>query len=199
MPSPDWNARFSDSEYAYGTEPNEFLVQQAFRVSGPVLSIAEGEGRNAAYLASNGHHVHAVDGSAVGLAKAVKLADQYGVQISTEVSDLSDYEPAENAFRSIISIYAHLDGSIRRRLYPLLAKALKPGAILILEAYSENQIGRGTGGPGDVDLLMSCSKIENEFVGLETVCLHEIEREVHEGKFHTGMASVIQYVGRKAE
>ncbi|QDV66290.1 class I SAM-dependent methyltransferase [Crateriforma conspicua] len=197
MPSPDWNDRFSDSEYAYGTEPNGFLVRQASRVSDPVLSIAEGEGRNAVYLAGKGHSVHAVDGSKVGLAKAVKLANQNGVQISTEVADLSDYEPAESAFGSIISIYAHLDGSIRRRLYPLLVQALKPGGILILEAYSENQIGRGTGGPANVDLLMSCSKIEQEFGILETVLLHETEREVHEGKFHTGTASVIQYVGRR--
>ncbi|MFG0263643.1 MAG: SAM-dependent methyltransferase, partial [Rhodopirellula sp. JB055] len=61
MSPPDWNARYSESEFAYGTEPNSFLKQHAERLLDPVLSIAEGEGRNAVYLASQGLQVHAVD------------------------------------------------------------------------------------------------------------------------------------------
>lgn len=49
----------------------------------------------------------------------------------------------------------------------------------------------------DVDMLMTVSKIEVEFPNLEPILLHEIEREVCEGKHHTGMASVIQFIGRK--
>ncbi|QDV42969.1 hypothetical protein Enr13x_28210 [Stieleria neptunia] len=78
-------------------------------------------------------------------------------------------------------------------------QSLKPGGILILEAYSENQRARGTGGPSDLDLLMTCVKIERELTGLETILLHETERDVVEGKFHTGMASVIQFIGKKLD
>jgi len=157
------------------------------------------EGRNAVFLATLGLDVHAVDGSEVGLAKAAKWASTNNVTISTEVADLSDFEPAPNRYGGVVSIFAHLPKSIRDRLYPLLVQTLRPGGILILEAYSENQYGRGTGGPRDLDLLMTCDKIEKGLVGLEPILLREVERQVVEGKFHTGMASVIQYVGKKPD
>ncbi|QEG41595.1 class I SAM-dependent methyltransferase [Roseimaritima ulvae] len=198
MSLPDWNARYSASEFAYGTEPNSFLKQHADLLLDPVLSIAEGEGRNAVYLASQGWQVHAVDNSSVGLAKAAKLAADRNVVITTEVADLQTFAPEPNAYGGVVSIYAHLSSSIRARLYPLLVQTMKPGGILILEAYAENQRGRGTGGPSDPDLLLTCGKVERDLIGLETMLLQETEREVLEGKFHTGMASVIQYIGKKS-
>ncbi|KLU05390.1 hypothetical protein RISK_002597 [Rhodopirellula islandica] len=197
MSPPDWNARYSAPEFAYGTEANSFLKQHADLLLDPVLSIAEGEGRNAVYLASKGLRVHAVDNSSVGLAKAAKLAADRNVVITTEVADLQNFAPEPNVYGGVVSIYAHLPSSIRAQLHPLLTQTMKPGGILILEAYSENQRGRGTGGPGDPDLLLTCGKVERELVGLETILLQETERDVLEGKFHTGLASVIQYIGKK--
>ncbi len=49
-----WDDRYSDADYVYGTEPNSFLVEHASKLCGPVLSLAEGEGRNAVYLATLG-------------------------------------------------------------------------------------------------------------------------------------------------
>ncbi len=46
-------------------------------------------------------------------------------------------------------------------------------------------------------MLMSVVKIEREFPNLEPLLLQEVEREVFEGTGHTGMASVIQFIGRK--
>jgi hypothetical protein len=43
-----WDERYADGDYAYGTLPNDFLVEQADRLpEGPILCLAEGEGRNA--------------------------------------------------------------------------------------------------------------------------------------------------------
>ena len=193
----DWNTRYSDDEFIYGAEPNAFLVEHSDKLVGPVLSLAEGEGRNAVFLATLGFQVHGVDGSAVGLAKSRKLAGTKGVDFQTEVADLATYEPATNRYQSVISISAHLPSTIRNRLYPLVERCLLPNGILLLEAYSENQLCRNTGGPGDVDMLMTVSKIEREFPNLEPIILHEIEREVCEGKHHTGLASVVQFIGRK--
>ena len=197
MTQPDWNARYSDPEYAYGVEPNSFLVENVSFLSDPVLSIAEGEGRNAVFLASRGLKVHAVDGSEVGLAKAEKLAANNNISISTQVANLGHYEPDEEAYSAIVSIFAHLTGAIRTRLSPLLTQSLRPNGVLILEAYSENQIRHGTGGPRDLDMLMTCAKIEHEFPTLEPILLQEVTRDVVEGKFHTGLASVVQFIGRK--
>jgi cyclopropane fatty-acyl-phospholipid synthase-like methyltransferase len=150
-----WNQRYSSDEFVYGTEPNSFLAANTEVLTGPVLSLAEGEGRNAVFLASLGLEVRGVDGSVQGLAKAQKLAESRGVRISTEVADLATYNPPANYFGSVVSISAHLSSDLRRRLYPLVEQSLKPGGIILLEAYSKSQLSRDTGGPKDPDMLMS--------------------------------------------
>jgi len=192
-----WNQRYASNEYVYGTEPNSFLAQHCKLLSGPVLSLSEGEGRNAVFLAARGLEVLGVDISSVALEKAKKLAQSRGAVIRTLVADLAVFAPEENRYGSVISIYAHLPSAIRNRLYPLITRALKPGGILILEAYSENQLSRDTGGPKDADMLMTVDKLHQEFPDLEPILLHEIEREVSEGEAHSGLASVIQFIARK--
>ncbi len=192
-----WNERYADSDYFYGTEPNSFLEEQCGVLNGPVLSISEGEGRNGVFLATRGLDVTGVDLSSVALEKAEKLAKSKGVRITTIDADIETFEPEENHYGSVISISAHLPSSIRAVLYPRLEKALKPGGILLLEAYSPDQLSKDTGGPKDTDMLMSVEKIRTEFPNLEPVLLRETEREVSEGKGHTGLASVVQFIGRK--
>jgi hypothetical protein len=46
-------------------------------------------------------------------------------------------------------------------------------------------------------MLMTVEKLEREFPHLEPVLLREVEREVSEGAGHTGMASVVLFIGRK--
>jgi SAM-dependent methyltransferase len=192
-----WNERYRSDEFAYGTEPNSFLAENANLLSGPVLSLAEGEGRNAVFLASLGLDVLGVDGSEVGLAKAKKLAELKGVSFRTEVVDLATYEPPDSSFGAVVSISAHLPSDVRRRLYPLVERCLKPGGIILLEAYSRSQLSRDTGGPKDVDMLMTVENIKHEFPNFDVLLCHEIEREVVEGEFHTGMASVVQFIGKR--
>jgi cyclopropane fatty-acyl-phospholipid synthase-like methyltransferase len=192
-----WNERYAVEEYVFGTEPNEFLVEHAGKLTGPVLSLAEGEGRNAVYLASLGLEVHGVDASSVGLAKAEALARSRHVTIRTELADLAEFVPEANRYGAVVSIFAHLPSPIRARLYPLVERCLVPGGILLFESYSEAQLERETGGPKELDLLMTTAKIRREFPGLEPLLLQEIVREVVEGPRHTGLAAVVQLVGRK--
>lgn len=142
-----WNERYKTAQYLYGTEANTFLLENAHLLQGPVLSLSEGEGRNAVFIASRGLHVLGVDCSEIGLEKAQSLAKSRGVVIETEVADLASYQPKERHFGSVVSISAHLPSSIRERLYPLIEKSLKPNGIVLLEAYSEHQLSRNTGGP----------------------------------------------------
>jgi hypothetical protein len=107
---------------------------------------------------------------------------------------LATFELEENHYGSVISISAHLPSTVRNRLYPLIERALRPDGIIILEAYSENQLSRDTGGPKDADMLMT---VRREFPNFEPVLLREVEREVSEGEGHTGMASVVQLIARK--
>lgn len=192
-----WNERYSVDEYIYGTEANSFLAEQAKILQGPVLSLAEGEGRNAVFIASLGLDVCGVDSSDVALNKAQKLAKSKGLEIKTEVADLKVYQPQANYYGSVVSIFAHLPNEIRKILYPRITESLKPGGIMVLEAYSEAQVTHNTGGPKDLDMLMTVEKIRKEFLNYEIILLREIEREVIEGTYHNGLASVVQFVGRK--
>ncbi len=192
-----WNERYAVDEYVYGREPNLFLAEHAGMLSGPVLPSAEGEGRNGVFLASLGLKVHGVDGSDVGLAKAQALARSKGVEIQTEVADLGVFEPEANYYGSVISIPAHLPSVIRQKLYPFVERCLKSGGIIVLEAYSEAQLTRNTGGLKDLDMLMTKAKIEREFPNCDPILLRELEREVREGTYHSGIASVVQFIGRR--
>ncbi len=192
-----WDNRYAETGYAYGTEPNAFLREHAHLLSDPVLSIAEGEGRNAVYLASLGLKVLGVDSSAVGLAKAHALAAERGVTLQTELADLRSYCPPKNSFSSIIAIFAHLPSTSRPLLHSTLDSTLLEGGCILLEAYTPAQVGRGTGGPSDPDLCPTAQELRTTFSGYEMVMLREIERAVIEGSCHTGMASVVQMIARK--
>lgn len=194
----DWNERYRAPGFTYGTEPNDFLASVADRIPpGKVLSLAEGEGRNAVYLASLGYEVTGVDGSEVGLAKAQALAAERGVSIATVHADLAFFAIEPQAWEGIVACYCHLPSAVREALHRAAVRGLKPGGVFVLEAFSKEQLGRGTGGPQDLDLLMSLDDLKRELAGLELVHAVRVEREVHEGTGHTGLASVIQILGSK--
>jgi len=51
-----WDKRYNTTEYVYGTAPNDFLSGAVTGIpQGRTLCIAEGEGRNAVFLAEHGH------------------------------------------------------------------------------------------------------------------------------------------------
>jgi SAM-dependent methyltransferase len=192
-----WNARYSRPGFVYGTEPNDFLVSEASRIPpGRVLSLGEGEGRNAVYLAGLGYDVFAVDGSPVGLRKARQLAAQRGVDIRAVAADLSNFELAPLAWEGIISIFCHLPPQVRRHVHRQVVRGLRPGGVFILEAYTPKQLDFGTGGPPTADLLLSLDDLRLELVGLELLVAREMERQVLEGSHHTGRGHVVQVVAR---
>jgi len=193
-----WDERYSTPEFAFGTEPNDFLVSVADQIPrGPVLMLGEGEGRNATFLAGRGYEVVAVDQSEVGLAKARRLADERGVHVRTQQADLGDYRIEPGAWTGIVSIFCHLPLSIRVPLHAAAVRGLRPGGVFVLEAYTPRQIGRGTGGPSDPEMLPTIDVLTKELAGLEFVSVGELEREVREGVHHTGLAAVVQLVARR--
>ena len=194
----NWDARYSEPGYAYGTAPNDFLRAMAGRIPpGPVLCLAEGEGRNAVFLAELGHAVTAVDASAVGLAKAASLARARAVGLETVHADLADFAIREGAWAGIVSVFAHLPPALRARLHSAVVKGLRPGGVYLLEAYTPQQLAFGTGGPPDAELLMTADALRRELAGLELEICREVERDVVEGRFHSGRAAVVQVLGRR--
>jgi SAM-dependent methyltransferase len=193
-----WNDRYAVADHVYGTEPNAFVAEVARHIpAGPVLCLAEGEGRNAVYLATLGHSVTAVDQSEVGLAKARRLADTRGVEITTVTADLSNYDIAVGAWAGIIATFAHLPPDVRRRIHREVAAGLMPGGVFILEAYTSAQLAFDTGGPKVPELLMTLAELRRELSGLEFEIAQELDRNVTEGACHTGRGAVVQILARR--
>lgn len=193
-----WDDRFSAENYIYGTEPNDFLRHNVASLpKGKILSLAEGEGRNAVFLAQQGYEVTAVDASNVGLEKARKLAKEKGVDIEFVHADLTQFDPGEAQWDGVISIFCPLPPEARQTFYRKILAGLKPGGVFLLEAYRPDQIHYGTGGGRDISVMQSKDSLLAELGELNFSHLVELEREVIEGTFHTGMGAVVQAIGVK--
>jgi SAM-dependent methyltransferase len=194
-----WDVRYSSEDYVYGTEPNDFLRELGAQLptGGKVLCLAEGEGRNAVWLAKQGFRVTGIDASAVGLVKAQRLAAEQGVRIETVHANLAEADLGEARWDGIVSIFCHLPAALRKRVHRQVVRALRPGGVFLLEAYTSRQLEFGTGGPPDPDLMMDLVGLGEELVGLSIEHGVELVREVHEGRLHTGPGAVVQFIARK--
>ena len=197
-----WDQRYSEDGYAYGTEPNYFLKEEFNRIpkAGNVLCLAEGEGRNAVFLAKQGFNVTAVDQSPVGLNKASKLAHVNGVEITTIVSDLADFDFEQEKWDGIVSISAHVPSTLRRQIHRQVVSALKHNGIFLLEAYTVRHTElQGIGGPpaSQTDFFMSLDVLKDELRGLHFIIGREVDRHLSEGKYHQGESAVVEVVACK--
>lgn len=193
-----WDERYQTDNYVYGKQANDFLVEVLSQLpKGDLLTLGEGEGRNAVYLAREQFNVTAIDGSAVGLAKAKKLADENNVNLNLRIEDLSEFEVAQNKWDVIVSIFCHLPSSLRIPLYSKLIASLKPGGYFVLEAYSPEQLTYKTGGPPNIDMLVDLPELESHFHQFDRIICQKTERNIEEGKLHNGNASVVQLLAQK--
>lgn len=193
-----WDERYGGEGYFYGTQANDFLARHYTEIpAGEVLCLAEGEGRNAVFLAEQGYQVTAVDASMVGLSKAAKLAAQRGVAINTVHADLADFDLGKARWSGIVAIFCHLPPALRQLVHAQLAEALAPGGVLLLEAYTPQQLTFNTGGPPSAELMMNREILRAEIPGISFRHLQEVERDVIEGVGHTGRASVVQAIAVK--
>lgn len=196
--TPQWDERYGTTEYVYGTEPNDFIATMAERIPpGPVLCLAEGEGRNAVFLAGRGYAVTAIDASAVGLAKAEALAAAKNVAVTTRTVDLADYTIEPGHWAGIVATWAHLPPLLRRQVHRQVVAGLRPGGAYLLEAYTPAQLAFGTGGPKETALLMTLAALREELAGLDFEIGRECERDVHEGRLHRGRSAVVQVCARR--
>ncbi|MGP8199615.1 MAG: SAM-dependent methyltransferase [Limisphaerales bacterium] len=195
-----WDNRFAAPQYIYGETPNSFVAEMASQIPvGPVLCLAEGEGRNAVHLATLGHRVTAVDQSAAGLAKARQLAAARGVEIETVLADLGNFTIEPGAWAGIVATFAHLPPAIRRKVHAQAVRGLRSGGVFVLEAYTLAELALGTGGPKSSELLMTLAGLRDELAGLELLVGREFERDVVEGDGHTGRGAVVQILARRHE
>jgi SAM-dependent methyltransferase len=195
-----WDKQYSAVEgYKYGTRPNAFLMAEAHRLPPParILVPGDGEGRTGAWLASQGHDVLTVDISEVGVARARALAAELGVRVDTLVADLKAWAPPAGAFDAAVLTYLHMPPAMRTAVHRKVAAALRPGGLLLLEAFHPRQLGRGSGGPKEAELLYTLDDLRSDLSGaLDEESGEELDVLLDEGPGHQGLAAVTRYRGR---
>jgi ubiquinone/menaquinone biosynthesis C-methylase UbiE len=193
-----WNQRYSNAEYVYGEEPNQFFASQISKLkTGSLILPCEGEGRNAVYAASLGWHVNAFDGSQEGKNKALKLAQKKLVNIEYIIEDAIEIHYPNSSVDVVAFIYAHFSINQRAQIHKKAINWLRPGGKIILEAFNPNQLQNNSGGPKDISMLYTMEMLQSDFTGLSFELIQNIQTTLTEGAFHDGLADVIQFVGTK--
>lgn len=191
-----WDEKFKEQQFIYGTEPNAFLKEHVdvFKDKSKIACYAEGEGRNAVFLARKGKAVTAYDYAKEGLAKTNQLAIQQGVSVCTELVDLLKDDLKQQVYDGAVMIFGHFPKDQQYHVLSKIMDSLKPGGVLLLEVYEDGQLAYQTGGPRRLDYLYNEKqladwakqyKVHHYYVG-------EVERI--EGILHTGVCKVIQLI-----
>jgi cyclopropane fatty-acyl-phospholipid synthase-like methyltransferase len=198
-PQKMWDERFSQAEPVYGDAPNDFLQAQAFRLQPgmKVLVPADGYGRNGIWLATQGLQVHTVDLSPVGVERAQNAARAAGLRMTIELGDLSGWNWPQQELDAVVSIFLHLPPEPRVKVHASMLRAVKPGGLVILEAFTPSQLQHCSGGPKQAELLYTAEMLRRDFAPAEALLLEENERELDEGRMHRGLASVVRAVFHK--
>jgi SAM-dependent methyltransferase len=134
-----WNKEFASGTPSLRNDaPNAFLAEVVKgRRPGAALDLGVGQGRNAIFLASSGWQVTGVDISDVAVAQARRNAEARKVTLTTVIQDLDTYDFGENQWDLVTSFYMHSWHMNSKTNIPArILRALKPGGLLVMEAFS---------------------------------------------------------------
>jgi SAM-dependent methyltransferase len=164
-----------------------------------VLAVADGEGRNGVWLAQQGMKVSSVDGSAVGVKKALKLALDRRVNIRAQVADLTDWRWPVASFDAVVAVFIHFTPDLRRDMHHAMYAALKPGGLLLMEGFHPDQrhLGLTSGGPPVAEMLFDADTLASDFQGMDILELEEAAPVLDEGPLHQGPARTTRLVARR--
>lgn len=199
-----WSARYRDAgdDYLFGSAPNRFLASQVehFGAGMRVLSVADGEGRNAVWLAEQGCQVTATEISPVALEKAAKLARGRNVVVDFVEADILNWDWPQDAFDAVVGIFIQFATPAERpRQLAGMKQAVKPGGLLFLQGYTPKQLEYKTGGPSAVENLYTAEMLRESFADWQIVLLREHEDVIEEGSAHIGRSALIDLVARKPD
>ena len=161
-----WNRILTSEKPAFNTQTNEFLVEMArSRKPGTALDVGMGQGRNAIWLAQQGWEVTGFDPAEKAVALARQNAEKLGVKLHTEIVGMEKFDFGERRWDLILLSYVG-----GRELPERVERALKPGGILVLEAFHRDAArGRSIGGA----VVFDTGELPKLFPGLRVVRYEE--------------------------
>ncbi len=193
-----WNEKYNNSDYVFGASPNGFFKEQIDGLKpGSILLPAEGEGRNAAYAAMQGWDVTAFDNGNIGYRKAIELAKSKHVNIRYFIDGFEEVKVEDRQFDALALIYAHVPSKKRTPWFEKMITLLKPGATVIFEGFSIDQLRYLSGGPRSKEMLFTEETILDIFQSLTQVKVWKEVISLTDGQLGSKRASVIRMLGTK--
>lgn len=199
-PGAFWDERYAGDALVFGEAPNVWMAANAelFEPGMRTLLPGDGEGRNGVWLAARGLDVTTVDASPVGVAKARRLAAARGVEIDIRTADLRDWDAPVAAFDLAVCAFLHVGPDDRTGVHRMIARALRPGGLLLLEGFTPDHLGQGKGGPKDTRMMFTEARLRDDFADLLDIAhLEALETELPASERHGGPAAVIRLRARR--
>lgn len=191
----EWDARYREGAQDAPAEPAGIVSEWLpLLPRGRALDLACGTGRHALLLAGLGISVTAVDWSGT----ALEILENRARKTRLPVIRVSAAALGELSSRGIRLIQANLEESVlpdnsfsiilcfhylQRSLFPQIARALRPGGLLLFETYTRAQLNY-SGGPGNPAHLLELGELRTAFPGLRAL----FYRELNAGQ---GIASLV--------
>ena len=103
---------------------------------------------------------------------------------------------------ALVLIYVHFPPIVRATIHRKLLSGLRPGGLLILEAFHPNQLGHASGGPKDLTMLYTLELLRSDLASVPDAVFEELtawegETRLDEGPGHCGDAQVTRLVARR--
>ncbi len=195
-----WEDRFATPDYVFGTEPASFLRRHVdwLAPGASVLSVAEGEGRNAVFLAERGLRVRGLEHAPSAIAKAHRLAAARGVSIDMVQADVLTHDWSAEAHDIVLGIFIQFaPPADRARLFAGMARAVRPGGLILLHGYRPEQVVLGTGGPRDPAHMYTDAVLREAFAGWDVLLSDGYDAMLSEGTGHVGRSALIDFIARR--
>ncbi len=184
-----WNRILTAEKPRFNTKPNAFLVEMASaRKPGTALDVGMGQGRNTIWLAQQGWDVTGFDPAEKAVALALENARKLGVQIKTEVKGMEDFDFGESRWDLILFSYVGA-----REMPDVIQRALKPGGVLVVEAFHRDAT-KGTSIGGAV--VFDTGELPALFPHLRVV---RYEEPLATADFGQEKVRVVRYCGERPE
>lgn len=171
---------YSREEYYWGRNPSRLARRTVELLPDDsdgwrLIDLGAGEGRDAVFFAEQGVEVVAVDISPVGLAKADRLAEERGVEITTIVADINELElsgPMDVVFSS--GAVQFFRPAVRRRQFERFQRMTKPGGLHAIFAFVDHPDVPPAPDTTDDQYLFGRDELQSYYRGWELLCSEEI-------------------------
>jgi hypothetical protein len=101
---------------------------------------------------------------------------------------------------AVLGVFIQFTGPEGRgQLFADMARAIRPGGVLMLHGYAPRQVGYGTGGPSAVAHMYTLDLLRDSFAGWDVLHAADYDAEISEGVGHSGRSGLIDFIARKPD